>query len=177
MNYIEMFLLGHKPAIYGTTLEKLLDHMVFYLKQKYPYIKNNGINLIDEAETYLFFQKEEQKQFFLNQFRQIQSKSPEFHYLLGKTLGYPPKAVQFYKQALLTKKLDQYRVGIYYLGISCSSNIDDLMENCAWLWDTYPFPVGMEIRVDTSFITVKYRDWHILRQIQADVKRKLAASP
>ncbi|MBA4602080.1 hypothetical protein [Thermoactinomyces mirandus] len=93
MNYMEMFLFGHKPAIYGTTLEKLLDHMVFYLKQNYPYLnlKNNGINLIDDADTYLFFQREEQKQYFINQFQQVQPKSPEFHFLLDKALGYPPK--------------------------------------------------------------------------------------
>lgn len=94
-------------------------------------------------------------------------RSPEFHEILGNALGYPPKAVRFYGQAVRNRSLKKKKVGIHFASISCSSSIDDIVENAFWLWNTYSFEdEPLKIRIDTKMHEVSYKDREKLVKLQ-----------
>lgn len=94
MHDVDAFLIGMKPALYGNTgsptFMKHLDELL-----SYPCV-TDGIDIFDGEDFFLFFQNETQKQDFLRRFVHVQPRSPQFHQLLGDTLGYPSLATQFY---------------------------------------------------------------------------------
>lgn len=176
MRDLDAFLLGYKPALLDTVLSEDFATMLPDLKRKYPYI-TEGIGLRDDVTTYMFFQTEEQKKSFQQQLEKVAPKSPEFHKILGLALGYPPKAVEFHSKLWSeneeAKQLELRKVGMHYYGITCNGNVDDLIENCLWLWDTYNFPDGpkdtLEVRIHTNFYPVEYKDVDTLKKLQEQV--------
>ena len=99
--------------------------------------------------------------------------SPEFYKVWGCALGYPPKTIQFFAESWVDEKLDQLKVGMYYLGIGCSGSIEDLTENCLWLWNQYQIEVGIKVRLDTSFTEVDYMDLEKLEHLKIQYTQKL----
>ncbi|RAL22001.1 hypothetical protein [Thermoflavimicrobium daqui] len=166
MPSFESFIKGHKPAIYENSLCPLFSKVLPDLLLKYPFINGDNIALNDEGETYLFFDNEELKESFENQLSDITKGSLEFHRLLGRTLGYPPKAVDFYIHKEVNSQLSQRSVGLYYMGVNCSSDVLDLDENCQWLWEHYPSHEQLQIRIDSSFYKVDYCDFDRLHQLK-----------
>jgi hypothetical protein len=178
MNFYEMFVQGLKPAIYRNSFDKQFVEKLPYLKEHYPYISHRKIALIPEAETYLFFQNERMKEDFLRKLNQISSPfSPDFHRLLGHTLGFPPKAVEYFAQTKMgtveAELLNKRKVGMYYLGIGCSGDIYDLVENVHWLWDTYQINKEMEVRLGCSMITIPFGKTEMLERIKEEHEQKL----
>ena len=141
---VDAFLNGIKPAIYGNSNNAYFMKHLDQLKQ-YPYTTDN-IDLFNGADFYLFFQNHELKHHFLNMIKDIQPRSIAFHSVLGHTLGYPPRSVEFFmekercredgEQERL-KKLQQLSITIYYCGCSPTSYLSDLMENVEWFWKRY----------------------------------------
>lgn len=178
MNFYEMFIQGLKPALYRNTLDAKFKEKLPFLVERFPYISSERIALVDGAETYIFFQHEEMKKSFAEQLQRITSvQSPDFHRLLGYALGYPPKAVEYFaktkEETTDGKMLKARKVGMYYLGIGCSGDILDLVENCNWLWDTYGIDSEMEIRIDSDFISVPYGDLEAVQQIRDETLHRL----
>ena len=157
----EAFLAGMKPALYGNS--KSLTFMEnFHLFAPYPCVTRN-IDIFDGADFFLFFQDDELKENFLFNMRRVSPRSPEFHELLGVTLGYPPLAAKYYAQCIRLEqegrnqereKLDQFRVSIHYAGIRCTGHINDLTENAIWLWNRYEDNEDLKIGIGTKFYPV-----------------------
>lgn len=159
---VESFLIGMKPAHYGNKgCPSTMKH-IEKLKV-YPYI-TDGINISDD-EYFLFFQNEELKQGFVNRLAHVKAKSPQFHQLLGETLGYPPLATQFYAACRENKQNYDYSIGLMYGGVRCINHIDDLTKNAVWLWDRYTDDVDLRIQVDGNLHPVKPYDTEELEKI------------
>ena len=99
--------------------------------------------------------------------------SPDFHKILGSALGYPPKAVKFFAESWGNNELAQLKVGMYYLGIGCSGNVEDLTENCLWLWKQYQIKEKMKVRLDSNLIDVDYMDIEKLEHLKTQYTQKL----
>ncbi|MCH5584212.1 hypothetical protein MK805_04420 [Shimazuella sp. AN120528] len=169
MKDLEFFLKGYKPSYYNTELDEEFTKHLPELMKSYPYI-DKGIELMDDVQYYLFFQNDDLKMEFEDKMKGVLVRSPEFHEILGNALGYPPKAVRFYGQAQRDTSLKKKKVGLHYASISCSSSIDDIVENAFWLWNTYFFEdsqqKSLKVRIDTKMHKVSYRDKETLIKLQ-----------
>ncbi|MBA4495257.1 hypothetical protein ACFO25_00205 [Paenactinomyces guangxiensis] len=166
MNEIEAFLNGIKPTLLLAEQQKPFTTMLAY--------PNAEIHLIPNRRQCLFFPTEEKMREWQERTAGITHTTPEFHRELGLTLGYPPKAVDFYVRRVKCeqegrlnelKRLKLKVVGMHYAGISCNGSGDDIIHNVRWLWDRYRLAEPLKVRIDTSFITVDYRDEKVLTGI------------
>ncbi|TCW40838.1 hypothetical protein EDC32_101487 [Laceyella sacchari] len=178
----QTFLIGRKPALYGNTGSPTFMKNL-HLFEHYPCVTEN-IDIFDGEDFYLFFQNEELKETFLSKLRDVKPRSPEFHRLLGVTLGYPPLAAQFFAECHRLeeeKHIDEYerlfkqKVSFYYSGIRCNGHVNDLVENSVWLWERYyiedePFKVGMIEDNIVRLYEVKPYDFDELERVK---QRKL----
>lgn len=174
---VEAFVQGLKPALITTSdNKKFMDNDFDMLSREYPFL-DDDIGLRDDVTSYLFFQTDEALQEFANRKREVDRKSPEYHRLLGFTLGYPPKAVeQFYIKEKLKASNDprgkawqEMSVSLYYCGCSVQSHIDFVIEHTNWLWNTYRFEELLYIGVVDNGngwinLPVGYMDNHCLNQ-------------
>lgn len=164
MSY-QSFLLGIKPACFET-YDRLTQEIRAQL-ECYPFHQNY-------ENAAIFFQNESLKEQFLQQTEGLTTKSPKYHKVLGLTLGFPPKAVEFYTSYFewqlqdRSKALTYYfthKVGYRYAGIMCEGHIDDLFENAEWLWNTYDVENDMVIKViqkpDDELIAFSVRFRHL----------------
>ncbi|WP_028776610.1 hypothetical protein [Shimazuella kribbensis] len=169
---VDAFLLGMKPAHYGNTgcptTMKYIDKL-----KRYPYV-TNGIDISDD-DYFLFFQNNELKNEFLDKLKNVKPRSPEFHKLLGVTLGYPPAAARFFATCMSRTSLESYRLAIHYAGIRCVSHVDDLVENAIWLWDRYTEQEDMKIMVNTSLYPVIRYDIERLNEIKRIQQQQIIA--
>jgi hypothetical protein len=159
---VDAFLLGMKPAHYGNkgcpTTMKHIDKL-----KSYPCV-TDGIDISDD-DYFLFFQNDELKRDFLDKFKDIAPRSPEFHELLGVTIGYPPSAARFFATCISHPELEEYKVAIHYAGIRCITHVDELIENATWLWNRYIEEEDMRILVGTRFYLVQRNDTKELKNI------------
>lgn len=173
MHDVDAFLSGMKPAHYGnkgcSTTMKHIDKL-----RNYPYV-TDGIN-ISEDDYFLFFQNEELKQDFVKQLAHVESRSPQFHQLLGNALGYPPLATQFYATCQENKQNYDYSIGLMYGGVRCVSHVDDLIDNATWLWDRYTDDKDLRIQIKGNLHPVKRYDLDKLHEFQVLHKQKEAAA-
>lgn len=139
----------------------------------------------------IYFQTTKQKQYFLQKASLLQEDSPEAYALIGTTLGYPPKAVSFYKKHLERFKVDenqerehyqQIRVGINYAGIQFAGHIKNLEDNITWLWGTYKstMPVWiiltwLEKNIAIDF-RIRYENRNELDQVEQLAKAVLTSN-
>jgi hypothetical protein len=124
-----------------------------------------GINISDD-DYFLFFQSNELKNDFLSKLNYVVPRSPEFHELLGITIGYPPMAARFFARCQKNESLYDYSLAIHYAGIRCISHVDDLTTNARWLWDRYIEQEDMRILVNTNFYPVVRYDTDRLNEIK-----------
>ncbi|MGX9706619.1 hypothetical protein [Laceyella tengchongensis] len=179
----EAFLMGVKPALYGTTASP--NYMAnFHLLERYPCV-TKGISQHNDADFFLFFQTESMKKDFLEKLARVEHLSPEFHELLGITLGYPPLAVKNFvecrrleeveKRINDYKELLRHKVSFIYSGIRCGGHVNDIVENSVWLWEQYyikdePFKIGMIEGDVMKYYEVKPYDFDELERVK---QRKL----
>lgn len=174
MHDVDAFLTGMKPALYGNTgsptLMKHLDKLL-----PYPCV-TDGIDIFDGKDFFLFFQNDTLKQDFLSRLAHVKSRSPQFHQLLGETLGYPPLAAQFYAACQENEQYYDYSIGILYGGIRCVSHVDDLATNCMWLWDRYTDDKDLRIQIYGNHYPVFRYDTEELENIIRIHYKKQTAS-
>lgn len=171
---VDAFLLGMKPAYYGNkgcpTTMKHMDKL-----KSYPYVTEDIA--ISDNDYFLFFQNDELKSDFLDKVKNVTPRSPEFHELLGVTIGYPPAAARFFARCQRNENLYVFSLAIHYAGIRCISHVDDLKENAKWLWDRYTEQENMKILIGgTTFHSVEGYDLERLHEIQMVHKQKEAAA-
>lgn len=134
---IKAFLHGYKPALTFT------PHYIppFYHPEDvkrlltYPCIK--GIQPHNKTAD-IYFQNEELKQSFQLRTKGFDHNEPEFHRILGETLGFPPLAADYFAKELQGLTDRSKRIGIEYNGINFIGSIDIMVECVKWLWDRYP---------------------------------------
>lgn len=184
---VEAFLKGIKPAVYGNSNSHYFMQHLDQLKQ-YPYTTDK-IDLFDGADFYLFFQTEQQKDDFLTVVNNLKPRSIAFHGLLGRTLGYPPRSVEFFieKERLREvreqeglKKLKQMSVTIYYCGCSPASHISDMIANVEWFWQRYNYEDTIQIGmlhegIWKRDIHIPFLDTEALNQVYQMVRERLAS--
>lgn len=176
----ESFLLGVKPACFEMVTR--LKREVLKELKKYPhhYKNENGA---------IFFRNEAMKRNFLLDTEGLSTTDPVYHKILGLTLGFPPKAVDFYANYYGWQLKDReeakryfftHKVGFRYMGIMCEGHIDDIKENAAWLWERYPSDKPMVIKAikkpDGDLLTfpVDNGDFSGLLEAKQKVKEVLA---
>lgn len=171
MDEIHSFLCGLKPTLLLAEQQKGFTSMLAY--------PNTEIHLIPNRHQCLFFHTEQDKQTWIDRTQNMEHTSPEFHRILGLTLGYPPKAVDFFVKREECKKQGKFNelqrlkskvVGLHYAGISCNGNYEDLISNARWLWDTYKQEEQLKVRVDSSYVFVEYRNDKKLAEIMETFK-------
>lgn len=139
----EAFLDGYKPSILIGNDSEFISEL-----EHYPSV------LMDRNRDYissLFFYTEEAKQAYLEKIIDIEQDSYEDHYLLGITLGFPEKSVDFSARMRVYKaqtgepsKEERYAVGLIWAGFSFSTHMDYVSEEATWMWDTYKHPKSVE---------------------------------
>ncbi|MFC7443499.1 hypothetical protein [Laceyella putida] len=166
MNEIISFKNGIKPSLLLEESQPGFDEML-----SFPHV---SIHLLEGARQCLFFPDEREKMNWMQRTASLSHTTPAFHKELGLVLGYPPKAVDFFVRRIQCQKeghleelerLKAKRVGLHYAGISCNGNVDDLIENVYWLWDTYEVDDVLHVRWDTTFLPVPYREKNVLNTV------------
>jgi hypothetical protein len=135
---VEGFLKGIKPACFENINRLSSEELVEQL-EKYP-------NIQTEKDIKIYFQTTDLKRAYAEQSKHLQPGSVEWVALIGHTLGYPPKAVSYYARQWENESEIVHatkHISLNYCGVHCAGNIDDLVENVHWLWDTYNHPISM----------------------------------
>jgi hypothetical protein len=139
---LEMFKRGLKPAYYDTVgsssgpslLKEIAD-----LKARYPYVSRfHEVKNGEKVEVLFFFQTEAQKESFLQDIEGLWFEHSEFHVALGRALGFPPLALQYWVDRGANLSLEQYHVSLWWWGSKCASHMKDLIRNVEWIWDNVP---------------------------------------
>lgn len=147
----EGFFFCNKPAIWISPRYSVFEELYF---GGYPYITKEQFHALENHEV-IFFQNECLRKKALDQYIKVNKHcerfSPDFHYILGHILGFPPRAVDFFVQYQHDPRLEKYRIEMKYCGVECIGSICDLVDNATWLWKQYPFP-------DLDTLTIDYND-------------------
>lgn len=173
MHDVDAFLIGMKPAHYGNkgcpTTMKHIDQLM-----SYPHV-TDGI-AISNDDYFLFFQNEDLKQDFLRKVSKVKFRSPQFHQLLGDTLGYPPLATQFFAACQENKQNYDFSIGIMYGGVRCVSHVDNLIDNATWLWNRYTDDKDLRIQIRGNLYPIDRYDTEELESIIQIHHQKQTAS-
>jgi hypothetical protein len=106
---------------------------------------------------------------FIEKTKDLQPRSKEFQRILGLTLGFPPKAVEYFLSLIGTTGTYENDLFLDYCGVVCLSNINDLAQNASWLWDRYPVGID-ELKVsfsaqDVERISIPYGDFGKIKEV------------
>lgn len=167
----EAFLDGYKPAL---LIEKRNPNL--HLLEGYPSYPYDEQNIF-------FFQNEREKQKFVQQFRSLEKDSYEECCLVGRTLGYPQKSVEFFaRNCEIEKETGVYpnkeiAISLIWAGFYFTTNLYILIEEAKWMWETYTHPKAIENPLylwtkETSFLEVPYGDFHQLAEAREYIKKK-----
>src|SRR5690606_39618135 len=137
-SYGRAFLDGYKPAI---LIER--DHPNLHLLKDYP-------SYPYDEKLILFFQDEKLRNQYLSKVKYVEKDTYEECCLLGLTLGFPKKSVEFFakndqvrlKTGVLPNR--EVELGMMWVGFSFSTHIDYVEHEARWLWDTYKHPKAIE---------------------------------
>lgn len=170
------FLLGIRPACYEN-IERIKPEVKEELI-KYPHVLDEKFGM--------FFHNESDRHTWIEQTSGLEPGSVAYVKRLGETLGYPPKAVDFYSKHWLRVTVEgnkdksyffSVKVGMVYCGIQCAGHVDDLEENVQWLWNRYeqPYDIVIKIIMDLNFrspdfiepveLNIPYRDFTRLSEV------------
>lgn len=140
----EAFLLGYKPAFLGSQRYQadILDEL---RARKFPNTLHYELEDFDEPGKlfdtgYLFFQNEDLQKQYLDSMNGLELNSREEIILLGKTLGFPPIACEFYVDSNQSEELNRKTATFRYYGRVFGGNIDDATLISIWLWENVPAP-------------------------------------
>ncbi|UWE05319.1 hypothetical protein [Laceyella sacchari] len=131
----DLFLEGKKPAILYNPHNKdiIYPPCLSEITERYPYI--SGIQVFDVENQLLYFQNESLKMDFVCQSQSVEINSLEWHKLIGLTLGYPPKATDFFMKIQSDPTLKRYQAYFHHDGMSFIGNVKEKQEIAKWLHD------------------------------------------
>lgn len=155
---LQAFLDGYKPAILvshryeNAFLEKLqplgYPHTIQYELEDF----DDPTILFDRGT--LFFQNQSMMTEYLEEIHNATSHDQE-NMILGKYLGYPPIASDYFINYFWKDKLKEKNACFNYAGIQFAGNIDDKNAICDWLWSNInisPQPVEVEFNGVTMLL-------------------------
>ena len=174
----EAFMMGYKPACTcqkgNLRLKPYFDRLI---AGKYPHLLMNHLN------TYIFFHTEEQKNRFMEKIKGLKYNSPEYIRILGLELGFPKKSVEYFvylweqeEKGVPFDTLHQDAVGVNCSGIVFKTHIDYLVDEIAWVWETYCPPkeaqIPTQIRLDEVFFYVEFGNYLQLEMTQRMIRNQ-----
>jgi hypothetical protein len=127
----EAFLDGYKPAL-----------IIEPYRQTYPLVEHYPHMKYDEDNTF-FFHSEEQKQVFEKALHELERGSYEEELLIGSTIGFPLKSVEFFARSCEIKKVTgkmPESLGVIWAGFWFATDAEIAYEEGLWLWNTYKHP-------------------------------------
>ncbi len=147
---LQAFLDGYKPAILVSHRYEN-DFLQQLLPLDYPHILQYELEDFDDPSIMfdrgtLFFQNQSMMDKYLEEIHNATSHDQE-NMILGKYLGYPPIASDYFINYFWKDKLKEKNAGFNYAGIRFAGNVDDTDAICDWLWSniaTTPKPVEID---------------------------------
>lgn len=179
--FYDAFLDGYKPAIQFETKSRY-----FHRVNDLPFPRYQ----LDE-ELCMFFQTEDQKQTYLKQMKGVDENSFDGIHIMGTTLGFPQKAVEFFaKMRVLESKTGiypsgeekMYKIGINWAGFEFSGYLPYLEQDVGWMWKTYNHPKAIENPFylwtkDDGYIQILYGDANQLKEVHEYIMQKRGQVP
>jgi hypothetical protein len=131
------FLQGYKPSF-------LASHM--YEKNKIVKLHAMGYpNVFIDHEyggSTIFFASSQLKNSYIAEMNGVEMNSREEILIIGKYLGYPPIASEFFADVRYKEELEAKRAFFNYYGINFVGNVEDSEEIADWLWSNVPAPLA-----------------------------------
>lgn len=174
----EAFLDGYKPAVL-----QLTTHPTYEQLKKYP----NCLYGSWEPTSRIFFQTQQQLDTYRELMKDVREDSPEFHRIVGLTLGFPRRSVEHFawmreleeRTGQWPEEEEKKTVGAVWAGFYFSCLLDIADHEIQWLWDTYQHPKADGHPVyfwtpETSYIEIPYGDLDELHRVQDMLIDKIA---
>jgi hypothetical protein len=191
MKTVDAFLKGYKPAFLEVPNHKYTTEKLDTLLAKYPYVDDKAYDLFDGKAFYLFFQDEALRTRFRADMERTGFTKGEIDRVLGITLGFPPKSVDFYVRMMTEKRngnieayqrMKKQKVGMGYCGCYFGSGVADFLENALWLLEQYPFQEakdeGMFVRIGLEDrLRVPVNSYRQLTEFHQYILQKSSAMP
>lgn len=162
---------GYKPSIiHDFSAEN------FHLFGEYPKIE-------DCLDGCLIFQSEDQKQRYQLLTADVQEDSPEFHRIIGITLGYPEKSCDWYakmkhfqlENGFKADEEKRFKVLVHWAGFFFASNVEWVDREIEWIWKRYNHPQAIReplflIAVEREdHIPIEYDDLKAVKELQTQI--------
>lgn len=172
----EAFSDGYKPAILLKRTAKFFPKV-----SGFPFIQ--PFNSLD-PDGCIIFRSENQKEAYQQQIKSVVEDTYQWHYIVGQTLGYPEKSVEWFSHVFADKKktgkdngdIALFGVGVVWAGFFFKTNVKYLSEEIQVLWNRYQHPKAVEnplyLRTDTGYIEISYGDLEHVRRVQRNVMRQ-----
>lgn len=181
-SYVDAFLDGYKPAIQIETFHSRFEDVSSSSHPRVPYM--------DSEELMMFFQSEKEKMNYLERIEGVNRFSYEANIVLGLTLGFPKKSVEYFSEMQeamqqsdeLFANMKRYELGIEWAGFYFSTHFDLVEEETKWLWSTYTHPKAIEEPFylwsqETSYIEVAFGDFDQLKEVRGYIMKKRGLVP
>jgi hypothetical protein len=173
----EAFLEGYKPAL--TIKPTSSKYFTKVAALDFPRISPFDIG----PDSHIFFQTEEQKEDYQNRIEGIQWGTYDFHLIVGETLGFPKKSVEYFakvrdlenKLGYSSEEEKMTSIGVTWAGFYFASHIDVVEQEVKWLFDTYQHEkaIGLPVSLwtkETDTIEVGYGDLGRVKAIADTIK-------
>ena len=163
---------GYKPALIMYNYSKY-----FSLVESFPKYNYNDVL------TY-FFQSDNQKKKFITKLKAVKRGSYEECCLIGLTLGYPRKSVEFFAQNDKIKREtgvlpnQDIAIGMVWAGFRFITNLNILIDEARWMWETYTHPKAIEHPMyfwsdkDETYLSVPYGDYKRLEEVHEYIMKE-----
>lgn len=168
----QAFLDGYKPALIMDN-----DSRYFLRVKHFPrYCYNKYL-------TY-FFQNDSLKEKFTTELKKVVRGSYEECCLIGLTLGYPKKSVEFFaRNDQIEKEIGvlpnrDVAIGMAWAGFRFSTSLEFLEEEAKWMWETYQHPKANENPMyfwsdkENTYLSVPYGDVDRLREVRDSIMKE-----
>lgn len=137
----QAFLDGYKPSIIVLQTNQYFDQL-----KDFPHIHPFDRH----PESYIFFQNEQLKKEYAAKKEGIDAFTYEDHILLGLTLGFPRRSVEWFaKMRRIEDETGEFPqedtifgIGISWAGFYFGTHLDLAAREIAWLWQTYTSPLA-----------------------------------
>lgn len=144
---LDSFLRGYKPSVICNMDDTFTEDIKAQLLT-YPHVLNMAMGLVQPQDMY--FLNQQCKDHFLASVANLKRGTPEFLYELGLALGYPQKAVQFFKDCEADESITLVRIGVHFCGYNFVCHIEDLVDIVHELL-TLPIPEFEDRTVEVTY--------------------------
>lgn len=163
---------GYKPALIMYNDSKYITFVESFPRYNY------------NDELIYFFQNNSIKEKFITQMNTVERDSYQEYCLIGLTLGYPRKSVEFFAKEQVNKKRmrsrpnQEIRIDMIWAGFRFITSLDILIEEARWMWETYKHPKAIENPMyfwsdkDNTYLSVPYGDYDRLEEVREYIMKE-----